>query len=229
MLEKMFPKDGEDKPEIRFAGFTDAWEQRKLGELCSTFADGDWIEAKDQSNGGIRLLQTGNVGVNEYLDKLDRTKWISEATFSRLNCTEVFPGNILISRLPEPAGRACIVPNTGQKMITAVDCTIVRTSEKCASEFLVQHLSSEKYFEIVNGFLAGGTRQRISRSNLAKFIVPLPSVPEQRKIGAFFTSLCHLITLHQRELTKLRNIKKALLEKMFVSTCLANEQSVEEI
>jgi type I restriction enzyme S subunit len=176
-----------------------AWEQRKLGDICSTFADGDWIEAKDQSNSGIRLLQTGNIGVNEYLDKTDRAKWISEATFARLKCTEVFPDDILISRLPEPAGRACIVPNTGQKMITAVDCTIVRTAENCVSEFLVQHLSSEVYFKTVNDFLAGGTRQRISRGNLATFTVPLPSIVEQEKIGAFFATTDHLLTLHQRE------------------------------
>jgi type I restriction enzyme S subunit len=216
MLVKMFPKEGADRPEIRFAGFTDAWEQRRLGDVCTTFADGDWIEAKDQSNSGIRLLQTGNIGVNEYLDKPDRAKWISEDTFVRLNCTNVFPGDILISRLPEPAGRACIVPNTGQKMITAVDCTIVRTSENCISEYLVQYLSAEPYFKDVNDFLAGGTRQRISRSNLSKFIIPLPSVAEQRKIGELFTSLCDLITLHQREFEKLQNMKKALLEKMFV-------------
>jgi len=215
-LQQMFPQTGERVPRVRFAGFEDEWEQRKLGELCSTFADGDWIEAKDQSDDGIRLLQTGNVGVNEYLDKTDKAKWISEATFSRLNCLEVFPGDVLISRLPEPAGRACIVPNTGKKMITAVDCTIVRTSEKCVSEFLVQHLSSDAYFKTVNDFLAGGTRQRISRSNLANFIVPLPSITEQKKIGVFFTSLCNLITLHQHKLVKLQNIKKSLLEKMFV-------------
>ena len=93
------------------------WEQRKLGELCEKFADGDWIEAKDQSSSGIRLIQTGNIGLGEYLDKPNNKKWISEDTFNRLHCEEVCTGDILISRLPEPAGRACIVPNLGTKMI----------------------------------------------------------------------------------------------------------------
>ena len=57
------------KPKVRFAGFTETWEQRKLVSLCEKFTDGDWIEAKDQSNSGVRLIQTGNVGLGEYIDR----------------------------------------------------------------------------------------------------------------------------------------------------------------
>ena len=81
---------------------TSSWEQRKLASLCEKFTDGDWIESKDQSDFGVRLVQTGNVGVAEYLDKTNNKKWISEDTFDRLHCEEVLPGDILISRLPEP-------------------------------------------------------------------------------------------------------------------------------
>ena len=217
LLEKMFPQGDEKVPRIRFKGFTDAWEQRKLGELCEKFADGDWIEAKDQSSSGIRLIQTGNIGLGEYLDKPNNKKWVSEDTFNSLHCEEVFAGDILISRLPEPAGRACIVPNLGTKMITAVDCTIVRISTKVSKKFLLQHLSSKKYFNEVNTCMAGGTRQRISRSNLANFNVLLPiSFEEQESIGCVLCGLDNLITLHQRQVEKLKNIKSALLEKMFV-------------
>ena len=217
MLEKMFPQNGSNAPEIRFKGFTEAWEQRKLASLCEKFTDGDWIESKDQSDFGVRLVQTGNVGVAEYLDKTNNKKWISEDTFDRLHCEEVLPGDILISRLPEPAGRACIVPLLGTKMITAVDCTIVRTAPDMSNKFLVQYLSSQAYFDDVNTCLAGGTRQRISRGNLANFNVPIPvKKSEQDAIGMFFGYLDNLITLHQRELEKLKNLKKACLEKMFV-------------
>lgn len=188
-------------PKIRFKGFTDDWEQRKLSSLCDKFTDGDWIEAKDQSNSGVRLIQTGNIGVAEYLDKPNNKKWVSKDTFEALHCEEVFPGDILISRLPEPAGRACIVPNLGTKMITAVDCTIVRVSENISNEFILQYLSSQKYFGEVNTCLAGGTRQRISRSNLADFDIPMPTQKqEQQVIGYFFHNLDNLITLHLRKL-----------------------------
>ena len=200
MLEKMFPRNGSCYPEIRFKGFTDPWEQRKLTNLCEKFTDGDWIEAKDQSDSGVRLVQTGNVGVTEYLDKPNNKKWISFETFEQLHCEEVYPGDILISRLPEPAGRACIMPNLGTKMITAVDCTIVRPNAVTSTRFLLQYLSSQAYFDAVNTCLAGGTRQRISRGNLAQFNVPIPSSKiEQEKIGEVLEKLDTLITLHQRE------------------------------
>ena len=144
-------------------------------------------------------------------------KWISEETFERLKCKEVFADDILISRLPEPAGRACIIPCLGTKMITAVDCTIVRPSNIIDGKYLVQYLSSQKYFNDVNTCLAGGTRQRISRSNLSSFIVPRPTeIEEQEKIGKMLYEIDSIIALHQRKCEKLKNIKKSLLEKMFV-------------
>ena len=217
MLEKMFPKDGADVPEIRFKGFTGAWDKFRLGKLCEKFADGDWIESKDQSSSGIRLIQIGNIGIAEYLDKPRSKKWISNETFERLHCEEVFPGDILISRLPEPAGRACIVPDIGVRIITAVDCTIVRTNSDVSNKFLVHYLSSQRYFNKVNAVLAGGTRQRISRSNLFSLLVLIPKdFKEQEAIGNYFTHLNTAITLQQQELDKLQSIKKALLEKMLV-------------
>ena len=205
-----------EKPSIRFRGFEDAWERRKLVSLCEKFTDGDWIEAKDQSNSGIRLIQTGNIGLGEYIDKPASKKWISEETFERLNCEEVFAGDILISRLPEPAGRACIVPNLNTKMITAVDCTIVRTGVQINPKYLLQHLSSQSYFDEVNICLAGGTRQRISRSNLASFDVPIPiKYEEQEAIGGFLCRMDCLIAHHRHMLEKLTNVKKSMLEKMF--------------
>ena len=212
-LERMFSRKGQKVPEKRFPGFTDDWEQRKLVSLCEKFTDGDWIEAKDQSHSGVRLIQTGNVGSGEYIDKPSNKKWISEETFRRLNCEEVFAGDILISRLPEPAGRACIVPNLGTKMITAVDCTIVRTATKTNSKYLLQFLSSQSYFDEVNTCLVGGTRQRISRSNLAAFDIPIPAkYEEQKAIGEFLCGIDNLITLHQRKLKEMKNQKKALMQ-----------------
>ncbi len=100
----------------------EGWEYKKLGEVCTLLTDGDWVESKDQSESGIRLIQTGNIGNGFYKDKTESSKYISEETFSKLNCTEIFEGDILISRLPDPIGRACIIPNNSTRMITAVDC-----------------------------------------------------------------------------------------------------------
>lgn len=204
------------KPSLHFHGFDDEWTLCELISLCELFTDGDWIEAKDQSKKGIRLIQTGNVGVATFVDKPNHRKWISEETFDRLHCKEVLPGDILISRLPEPAGRACITPILDTKMITAVDCTIARIDKKSSPDFLVQYLSSDRYFNKVNLALAGGTRQRISRSNLSKVLIPIPQdLAEQEKIGALFKKLDSVITLCQSEHKKLIKVKSSMLEVMF--------------
>ena len=82
-----------------------SWTIYKLSELCNVFTDGDWIESKDQSLEGIRLLQTGNIGIGVFKERIDKARYVSEETFKRLNCEEVFEGDLLISRLPEPVGR----------------------------------------------------------------------------------------------------------------------------
>jgi restriction endonuclease S subunit len=151
----------------------------ELSSLCSEFLDGDWIESKDQSDAGYRLVQTGNVGVGEYIDKSGRARFVSEETFKRLNCTEIVSGDILFSRLPEPLGRCCIIPEDFPKAITAVDCTIARLNEKCLPEFLVVYTATSMYSSQVDKCVTGTTRQRISRNNLAKISVPCPSRDEQ--------------------------------------------------
>ena len=190
-------------PQLRFKGYEDAWEQQKLSSICDVFIDGDWIEAKDQSNSGIRLIQTGNIGTTDYLEK-ENKKWVSEETFEKLRCKEIYKGDILISRLPEPAGRACILPDLGTRMITAVDCTIVRPSWEYDNKYVVQYLSTPMYFKVVNSFIGGGTRQRISRSNLSEIGIPIPSsLEEQRSLGEYFSNLDNLITLHQRRSSRI--------------------------
>lgn len=186
-----------NKPRIRFKGFTEDWEQRKLGAMCSLFTDGDWIESKDQSNEGIRLIQTGNIGVGKFIDKPENKKWISHSTFDNLRCKELLDGDILISRLPHPAGRACIVSTNNEKWITAVDCTIVRLLDRYSNKFILQSLCTYNYFHLIDSFLAGGTRQRVSRSNLSDINIMSPEKIEQDKIGLFFECIDNLITLHQ--------------------------------
>ena len=162
--------------------FGDEAKQVRLDELCLHFGDGDWIESKDQSEEGIRLIQTGNVGNGEYKDKDDKARYISEETFARLGCTEVFPGDILISRLPDPIGRACIVPEM-PKSITAVDCTIVRLKDEILSTFFVNFTKTPMYTMQIDSFTTGSTRKRISRANLGSIMVPVPDLARQERFA----------------------------------------------
>lgn len=156
-----------------------------LEEICEVFSDGDWIESKDQSVDGIRLIQTGNVGNGVYLDKGERARYISHETFARLCCTEVKPKDILISRLPDPVGRACIVPEGLGKCITAVDCTIVRLGPKVIPEFFVAYTLTPLYTSQIDSLVTGSTRQRVSRKNLGKVIIPIPELDSQEQFAVF--------------------------------------------
>jgi len=159
------------------------WGRKKIVDISNIFEDGDWIESKDQSAEGIRLIQTGNVGNGIFKDRGEKARYISEDTFKKLRCTEIFEGDCLVSRLPDPVGRACILPDTGEKMITAVDCTIIRFDQKqlLSNWFLYYSLSNEYQNEIQKQ-VTGATRQRISRKNLGLVSVPLPPLPEQQRI-----------------------------------------------
>jgi type I restriction enzyme S subunit len=154
-----------------------------LADACDVFADGDWIESKDQSPAGIRLIQTGNVGVGVFKGRGEKARYVSDATFKRLRCTEIFEGDCLISRLPEPVGRSCILPNTGERMITAVDCTIVRFKPKqVLPKFFNYYSQTHEYLGAVDSGTTGTTRKRISRSKLGQVTIPVPTLPEQQRI-----------------------------------------------
>ena len=156
-----------------------------IGEIAELFTDGNWIESKDQSDSGIRLIQTGNIGFGEYLDKPQNARFISEETFDRLNCTEVFPGDVLVSRLPDPVGRACTAPDLGVRQITAVDCSIIRfDKQRFLPKLFVAFTRLDQYFKNIERYQTGATRPRISRTNLGRVQIPLPPLEVQQEIVA---------------------------------------------
>lgn len=195
------------------------WQTKKLSELCTVFADGDWIEKKDQSQEGIRLIQTGNVGTGYFKDREEKARYISEKTFHRLNCTEILPGDCLISRLPDPVGRACIIPKTGTKMITAVDCTILRFTNEILPQWFIHYSLSQEYQEQINKEIGGATRQRISKKSLGKVVIQVPPLSEQKrilkKIEEVFDSISKIKENTEQKLADLEELKKSILSKAF--------------
>ena len=188
----------------------------RLKDICTVFTDGDWIESKDQSDEGIRLIQTGNIGEGVYLEKEARAKYISEDTFEKLKCTEIYPGDILVSRLPEPVGRACIVPQKEGRMITAVDCTICRPDESIVSkEYLCYFMRSNSYYMKLLGNVTGTTRKRISRKNLENVKLDVPSKENQKEVVKQLDCLSKVIDLRNKELQLFDNLIKARFVEMF--------------
>ncbi|WP_339442411.1 restriction endonuclease subunit S [Pseudomonas proteolytica] len=152
-------------------------------ERNSLFLDGDWIESKDISSDGIRYITTGNVGEGAY--KEQGAGFISEETFHSLGCTEVYEGDVLISRLNNPIGRACITPDLGGKVVTSVDNVIFRPDAKYHKKFIVYLFSSEEYFKHTGNLARGATMQRISRGLLGNIRIVTPSLAEQTQIARF--------------------------------------------
>ncbi len=206
-------------PKLRFPEFrgSDMWERLTLKQVTTALLDGDWIESKDQSDSGYRLIQTGNVGVGEFIAKSGKARYVSEDTFARLRCTEIFPGDCLVSRLPDPAGRSCFIPDIGEKMITAVDCTIVRFDQtKIVPYLFIAHSQTDGYFREVAALSSGSTRQRISRENLSGLLLPLSPTPaEQQKIAECLSSVDELMAAQARKVDALKTHKKGLMQQLF--------------
>lgn len=145
------------------------------------FCDGDWIEKKDQDpNGVVRLIQLADIGVCEFKDKSNR--FITEAKAEELNCTYLQKGDILIARLPDPLGRACIFPFEG-KYITAVDVAVVRVSGVDVNpKYVMYMINSPQFRNEIKQYESGTTRKRISRKNLDKIDFEMPPLAEQNRI-----------------------------------------------
>ena len=194
--------------------FGNCKSQGTLSSLCATFIDGDWIESKDQSDNGIRLIQTGNVGFGFFKGREDKSRYITEETFKKLNCTEVVPGDILISRLPDPIGRACIVPEGIGKAITAVDCTIVRLNATLLPEFLISFSKTALYASQINKIKTGTTRLRVSRGNLGNVIIPIPPIESQHHFAALAQQADKSKSVIQKALVYLNDIQSDELRKI---------------
>jgi type I restriction enzyme S subunit len=196
------------------------WQVKRLSDICEVFTDGDWVETKDQAPEGIRLVQTGNVGEGVFKDRAEKARYISEATFKRLRCTEIFEGDCLISRLPDPVGRSCILPETDERMITAVDCTIVRFKpQQLLAAFFNFYSQSYDYLKAVNSATTGTTRNRISRNNLGLISIPVPPLPEQHRIvdllDEAFDGITAAKTNAEKNLHNTRALFESELERVF--------------
>lgn len=196
------------------------WPIKKLGSLCELLTDGDWIESKNQAVDGVRLIQTGNVGEGVFKDRRDKARFISEETFLDLKCCEIFEGDCLVSRLPDPVGRACILPNTNDRMITAVDCSILRfKKDKIIPEYFIYYTQSNQYLDKVESLTSGATRKRISRKNLSNVKVPTPKLTEQKRIVAIldevFADIEQVRAKTEQNLKNARELFESYLQQVF--------------
>ncbi len=158
------------------------WQRLALSAI-GPITDGDWILNGDYTSSGVRLLQVADIGVGRFVSRSSR--FLSRSRAEELGCIFLRAGDVLISRMPNPVGRACVLPDLGYECVTAVDVSIWRPSPTIADpDFLVLYMSSPQWLKRVRDLTAGATRPRISRSNLESLTVELPPLEEQRRIAA---------------------------------------------
>ena len=175
--------------------------------------DGDWVESKDQDpNGNIRLVQLADIGDGRFLDKSSR--YMTEEKANELKCTHLVKGDILIARMPDPLGRACIFPGLAIKAVTAVDVCIIRTNDQVDDYWLVHAINSFNFRKEILRRASGSTRTRISRRNLERIPSLVPPLPEQRKIAEILGAWDKAITLTERRIEAAQQRKKALMQRL---------------
>jgi type I restriction enzyme S subunit len=181
------------------------------------FTDGDWIEKKDQDiNGRIRLLQLADVGDGKFIDK--SSKYINENTFKKLNCTEVFPGDILLARMPQPLGRACILPSINYRAITAVDVCIIRPCQTFINPIWLHYfINAAQFRNRISELSSGTTRKRISRKNLGSISLFLPPLNEQKRIVAKLDKIIPRIDKVKERLDKIPVIIKRFRQSVLTA------------
>lgn len=204
------------------------WAEATLPDLVGPgglITDGDWVETEDQDpNGDVRLTQLADVGDGVFRDRSNR--FMTSKRASELNCTFLKPGDVMIARMPDPLGRACIFPGSKMPCVTVVDVCIVRPAKELSSRWLMSFVNAPVFRVAVANLQSGSTRKRISKANLSTVPIRVPPKEEQVKIAdavdACFTRLDDAVaTLErvQRNLKRYRaSVLKAAVEGRLVPT-----------
>jgi len=195
------------------------WQLKTIPELVGksgVFVDGDWVESKDQNpNGDVRLIQLADVGDGGYRNKSNRFLTLKKA--KELGCTFLQKGDVLIARMPDPLGRACIFPGDAKQSVTVVDVAIVRPDKDAFNtKWLMYFINAPAFRAAVASMEAGSTRKRISRKNLGKILLPVPPLPQQVKIASEidtqFSRLDEAVASLKRIQANLKRYKAAVLK-----------------
>jgi len=201
-------------PKLRFPGFTDPWEQRKLGKIGSTYTGLSGKTKEDFGHGEGKFITYMNVFLNPVAD-LSRTESV-EIDKSQ---NEVQYGDVFFttsSETPEEVGMSSVWLENSVNTYLNSFCFGYRPIEDIDPYYLAYMLRSDSIRSKIVYLAQGISRYNISKNKVMEIDIPLPDKEEQKQIGKYFKDLDNLITLHQRKLEKLKNIKKSMLERMFV-------------
>ena len=214
MLKKMFPKNGSNVPEIRFKGFTDDWEQRKVTEIGKIYIGLVTTMTKHYTDEGTLLIRNSDIkdGKFEFGDNPIHL----EKSFAEKNETRMHQIGDVITVHTGDVGTSAVITENEAKSIGFATIVTRPNPKIIDSNYLCSFLNTDNHKKWAVSISTGDGRTNYNLGDYFELVVPVPSIAEQKKIASYIQNLNRLITLHQRELEKLKNIKKAMLEKMFV-------------
>lgn len=212
LLQKLFPKNGSQFPEIRFKGFTDTWEQRKLGDIA-TFSKGNGYSKSDLASSGDPIILYGRLYTNY------ETTISNVDTFVELKDKSIISqgGEVIVPASGETAediSRASVVKNQG--IIIGGDLNVIKANHLLDPTFLALTISNGEQQKELSKRAQGKSVVHLHNSDLQEVNLTFPLLNEQKEISTLFEKMDNIITLHQRKLDKLQDVKKGLLQKMFV-------------
>ena len=194
-----------------------SWKMVRLEDLTEDgfMIDGDWIESKDQDpSGDIRILQLADIGDGYFINKSNR--FINRETSAKLRCTFLKKNDILIARMPDPLGRACLFPFEAENSyVTVVDVCIMRIKEDVDYKYVTYAINSPDFRNKIESQITGTTRLRISGKNLKNLQIPLPPLATQKRIAEILDAADALRRKDQELLKKYDELAQAIFIDMF--------------
>jgi len=225
LLQNLFPQEGETLPKLRFPEFKDSgeWVLIKLIDTADSKIKwsitggpfGSNLKAEDYTKYGIRIIQLQNIGDGKFID--DYKIYTSEEKANELLSCNIYSGEIIISKMGDPVGRACIIPKHLERCIMASDGIRLVVDEKRFSKYFIYSLINSKQIrEAIERNSIGSTRKRIGLDELKKIKLPIPiKLEEQQKIASCLSSLDDVIQAQQQKIELLEQHKKGLLQGLF--------------
>ncbi len=214
MLEKLFPKNGSNIPEVRFRGFTDDWEQRKLRDVAENFEYGLNVAAKE-FDGVKKYIRITDIDDESRQFKQDDLT-SPDTDLEIADRYKLEKGDILFARTGASVGKSFIYRDSDGLVYYAGFLIRGKIKPNFDIEFIFQNTLTRNYENYIRITSQRSGQPGVNAQEYQEFTLRVPICEEQKKIGAFLYNLDHLITLHQRQLEKLKNVKKSMLEKMFV-------------
>lgn len=225
LMQQLFPAEGEKVPKLRFAGFKGEWEEKALIDVTNkkikwSFTGGPFgsnLKSSDYTTTGVRIIQLQNIGDAEFND--DYKIFTSEEKADELLSCNIYPGDIIMSKMGDPVGRACLIPDKHTRYVMCSDgIRVVIDEEKYSKYFIYSLINSVQFRTLVEKTATGSTRKRIGLDELKNLPMLVPNDKlEQQKIADCLSAVDKLITVQSEKIEQLKAHKKGLMQQLFPS------------